>query len=96
MSDSRELRIAELKRLLAGAQSSVEQLSTWRRIIQAGAPVLGEQIGGGERLWLLQAIDNRRAMILGKIEQFTRGIEQAHENAQPEIGALFIDGRRVL
>jgi hypothetical protein len=89
MSDSRELRIAELRRLLASARESVEQLSELRLVINTVAK------GSGERIWLLQAIDNRRALMLGKIEQFTRGIEQAYDNAQPEIGALFIDGRRI-
>lgn len=91
MSDSRELRIAELKRLLASAQDSVEQLSEIRLIFAA----VKRTGNAGEYIWVLQAIDNRRAMMLDKINQFTRGIEQAYENAQPEIGALFIDGRKV-
>lgn len=96
MSDSRILRMDELKRLKLDAMSRIEQLSAWRRIVEAGSIVQGETTkNDSERLWLLQVIDNRRALMLSKIEQYDKGIEIAYENAQPELGALFIDGRKI-
>ena len=93
MSDSRQLRIDEMKRLLASAQASVEQLSAWRRII------VSADMDGPEKIWLLQCIDNRRALMLSKINQFSVGIETAREYAReanaPEVGALYIDGQKL-
>lgn len=90
MSDARTLRMQELRRLKEDAQARIQQLSQWRELI--ASIQLNEK---SEQLWLLQAIDNRRALMLGKIEQFDKGIEIAYENAQPELGALFIDGRKI-
>lgn len=91
MSETRQIRVDELKRLLLDAQSRIEQLSAWRLVITRHDAV---DETNSERLWLLQAIDNRRAMMLAKVEQFERQIEIARENAQPEIGVLFIEGKK--
>ena len=90
MSDARTLRMQELKRLKEDAQARIQQLSQWRIVVSEV-----QFIEGNEKLWLLQVIDNRRALMIGKIEQFDKGIEIAYENAQPELGALFIDGRKI-
>ena len=92
MSDSRILRIDELKQLREDAISRVEQLSKLRQDILSAGSLGG---GGQERTWLLQVIDNRRAFMLDRITKFEQGIEIAYENAQPELGALFIDGRKI-
>lgn len=91
MADTRQIRADELKRLILDAQSRIEQLSAWRLVIAKHDAV---DATNGERVWLLQAIDNRRVLMLERIENFNRALELARENAQPEIGVLFIDGRK--
>lgn len=89
MNDSRTLRIQELKRLSDDATKRVEELKSWRVVIANAAK------GSIEGLWLLQVVDNRRALLMDRIIEYGKGIELARENARPEIGALFIDGEKV-
>lgn len=93
MSDSRMLRVEELKRLSSDAQKRIESLSRFRAVVIGWSTMNASD--EGEKVWLVSILDNRRALMAQKLVEYERGIELAREYLAPEIGALFIDGAKV-
>lgn len=89
MSDTRTLRIEELTRAKEQAKTRARLLAAIRRVVAEHAE------SNSEKVWVLATIDNKIALQRTLIDEWEYRIQLARENAQPEVGALFIDGKKV-